>query len=852
MRTAFQLYDFLFTAQSVQSGLIDSENQQVIQHLVKKNLRPARTLADRQEPWPRSWGTNTESESLQQALATFEQDTVQLQLLYRLPPSTGATPSRATPSTMADLNDPLNPKNRPNDPLPESSNVAGKRTIARLGTADLVASQVEDITGIQRNPGNQNYSKTSYTRDCIAMLMIAGRLARSEPGYDAPFLRESITNTDVGAAQAIYRLLSDNKKKSVQAEADQILLSSDSPQFILDTHDSFESWIARIREGPGDPGDLDLSPEVIEEVTTSRRPSVAHEPPVRRFFPQAQRQTQQSKTPNEEKFQRWANSQKREESTRDRRDRPDFHQRRPDPYNQEVEEGLARNMAGHNGEQHEKSLGSVDPLGLSPQRRPIATSPQRRPQPVVQPLDQPPAGLFRPNLFENPRRNSEPRVQLRQPANQDHNELAYLRERVAQQEAELRRSRITDPGPEFVPRENRRLESLSGHQYHPPPLNPYQGYGYQAPNDRRGYVPDNPRGGFNPVVPDNPRGPLNPPADRREYDYPILPEGRRRYDNPNPPEERRPRNLRPADVMMFDPQKQTAAFFIRRFRHIAEIEGSEPVLRVLPMCLEGDALEWHNGLSTRVRQEMNHSLAIWEDELLREYRPNRFESLKNAEKMRFRFDDSSMTLSQYLTRKTNHLHDAGVMDEDMIVRYLWQGLDANLALATPMRESGDTIESFNRRVRNNEAAAKRVHELNKPRQKSNFSTAPTPARVQRLFGNLAAKGLVQAGDTKAKPAPVQAKPKRPLETSKTKANERRVKKSPPRPCRHCGKDHWDNDCDDPNRKVMKVESEDVVMDEVEYGDENEEEDLDPYDLETYAALEALAEEESQGEVSQDS
>ena len=110
------------------------------------------------------------------------------------------------------------------------------------------------------------------------------------------------------------------------------------------------------------------------------------------------------------------------------------------------------------------------------------------------------------------------------------------------------------------------------------------------------------------------------------------------------------------------------------------------------MCLEGDALEWHNELSTRVRQEMSNDLAVWEDELLREYR---FESLKNAEKMKFRFDDSSTTLSQCLTRKTNHLHDAGITDEDMIVQYLWQGLDANLALATPMREEGNTIENFN-------------------------------------------------------------------------------------------------------------------------------------------------------------
>lgn len=76
--------------------------------------------------------------------------------------------------------------------------------------------------------------------------------------------------------------------------------------------------------------------------------------------------------------------------------------------------------------------------------------------------------------------------------------------------------------------------------------------------------------------------------------------------------------------MMYDPEKTAITFFIRRFRHIANIEGERPVLRVLPMCLEGDAVEWHNSLSDVVLQDMNTSLAVWEDELLREFRPNRF------------------------------------------------------------------------------------------------------------------------------------------------------------------------------------------------------------------------------------
>ena len=135
----------------------------------------------------------------------------------------------------------------------------------------------------------------------------------------------------------------------------------------------------------------------------------------------------------------------------------------------------------------------------------------------------------------------------------------------------------------------------------------------------------------------------------------------------------------------------------------------------------------------------------------------------------------------------------------MIVRQLWNGLDANLALATPMREDGDTIESFNRRVRNNEAAAKKVHDLNKPR-KSAAAPIPSQARVQRLSGNLAAKGTVQAT----------------TETSNNRENVRPggfvrpPRRAPPRPCRGCGGDHWDLDCSkkdskDEKKRVIKVE-----------------------------------------------
>jgi hypothetical protein len=53
-------------------------------------------------------------------------------------------------------------------------------------------------------------------------------------------------------------------------------------------------------------------------------------------------------------------------------------------------------------------------------------------------------------------------------------------------------------------------------------------------------------------------------------------------------------------------------------------------------------------------------------------------------------------------------------------------LEPNLALATPMREERDTLESFGRRVRMNETAARRVHDLaNRTRPRERFDTVET-------------------------------------------------------------------------------------------------------------------------------
>jgi hypothetical protein len=93
--------------------------------------------------------------------------------------------------------------------------------------------------------------------------------------------------------------------------------------------------------------------------------------------------------------------------------------------------------------------------------------------------------------------------------------------------------------------------------------------------------------------------------------------------------------LRSSDVMIFNSKKHFAVFFIRRFQHIAKFERQRSILRVLLMCFVEIALEWHNSLSSTIRQKMNSNLRTWENELFKEFRSNKFVSLLKRRKSWF-------------------------------------------------------------------------------------------------------------------------------------------------------------------------------------------------------------------------
>lgn len=106
-----------------------------------------------------------------------------------------------------------------------------------------------------------------------------------------------------------------------------------------------------------------------------------------------------------------------------------------------------------------------------------------------------------------------------------------------------------------------------------------------------------------------------------------------------------------SNIMKFNLEETSMAFFIQRTQHIAKIENKKSILIFFSICLKEFVLKWHISLSAIMRAEMNNDFKIWENEFLKKFRLNKFEFLKKAKKFFFCFDES-FTLNQYFFRKS--------------------------------------------------------------------------------------------------------------------------------------------------------------------------------------------------------
>ncbi|EDN03052.1 predicted protein [Histoplasma mississippiense (nom. inval.)] len=292
----------------------------------------------------------------------------------------------------------------------------------------------------------------------------------------------------------------------------------------------------------------------------------------------------------------------------------------------------------------------------------------------------------------------------------------------------------------------------------------------------------------------------------------------------------RPARLRAGDVMLFDPAETDVMAFISRLEFIATQEGEDAVLRVFPLCLKGQALEWHNGLSAEMRKDMSASLLATISELGREFQLSEGEAWAKAQSLRFSFDKSDeLPLALYISRKINLLRAASISDSAMVKRLLWEGLESNLSLITPLIPT-ERLDDFRRRIRDNESAARRAWADRKAQfaeyirnsrrfdQNNDRRSYRTPLAKQQTE---AIKPSVPAADPGAIP-PVGAPTTSKLPIRRTEGGK------PPAPaagCYVCGGPHYANRC------PRKGEANDRPANQVELEGAGEEDDdlldLDP-------------------------
>ncbi|OJD20192.1 hypothetical protein ACJ73_08473 [Blastomyces percursus] len=109
--------------------------------------------------------------------------------------------------------------------------------------------------------------------------------------------------------------------------------------------------------------------------------------------------------------------------------------------------------------------------------------------------------------------------------------------------------------------------------------------------------------------------------------------------------------LWPDDLMLFDPATTDVMFFIDRVEFMAESWGDAVILRLLPLCLQGEAREWHTALHPILRREMNADLDLWFRELQREYKLSASKAWERAMALKFTFENPTLSLSSYISQK---------------------------------------------------------------------------------------------------------------------------------------------------------------------------------------------------------
>ena len=85
--------------------------------------------------------------------------------------------------------------------------------------------------------------------------------------------------------------------------------------------------------------------------------------------------------------------------------------------------------------------------------------------------------------------------------------------------------------------------------------------------------------------------------------------------------------------MLYNPKTTGVALFIKRISQIADLYSTSAVLKQLPLCMHGEAMEWYASLEEDTTEQMAHSLQLWANELRLRFQKDHLQCREEADRL---------------------------------------------------------------------------------------------------------------------------------------------------------------------------------------------------------------------------
>lgn len=185
-----------------------------------------------------------------------------------------------------------------------------------------------------------------------------------------------------------------------------------------------------------------------------------------------------------------------------------------------------------------------------------------------------------------------------------------------------------------------------------------------------------------------------------------------------------------------------------------------------------------------------------------------------------------MEIRDYVSKKVALLADVGITKENEQVMHLWKGLDVELQPFVQVESEGNRLSKFERDLYRQEPVARRLHGLSGgKRTRKEWNTGERNAKEAAEERGIPLGRVVSTDKDRGD---------RDRTTSTKTVTSEKKEFLLPRPCRHCGGNHWDNRC--PKNNFAAPKFTEAYQVEVKAGRWDKKDENDYSILQTHASL----------------